>query len=442
MSNIVKKGAVDVSRYVMLVDSADGAPETAYAITSLDLQYTRQRSTPATKVDATALSATNSAHADNRAIEIDAASSPGLYRVDWPDAAFATGADKVLLVVSATGLHPAVEEIQLVDYDPEDGIRLGLTALPNAVADAAGGLSISDAGGLDLDAKLANTNEVTAARMGALTDWIDGGRLDLLLGAIPTTAMRGTNNAALEANVQSHAAAALTAYDPPTNTEMTSAFTEIKGATWSSATDTLEALRDRGDAAWITAAGFSTLDQAGVRAAVGLAAANLDTQLADVPTVAEFNARTLLASAYFDPAVDVVANVTLVGTLTTYTGNTPQTGDSYARLGAPAGASMAADVAAAKADTAAILIDTGTDGVVLTAAERNAVADGVLSRNVSNVEATAGDHSLCYVVLAMGESNTTANAGKLTVFRTDGTTEFAQKTIATDAAADPITGVQ
>ena len=58
------------------------------------------------------------------------------------------------------------------------------TALPAAAADSAGGLPISDAGGLDLDAKLANTNEVTAARMGALTDLIDGGRLDLILDAI------------------------------------------------------------------------------------------------------------------------------------------------------------------------------------------------------------------------------------------------------------------
>lgn len=56
--------------------------------------------------------------------------------------------------------------------------------LPNAVADGAGGLPISDAGGLDLDTKLANTNEITVARMGALTDWINGGRLDLLLDAI------------------------------------------------------------------------------------------------------------------------------------------------------------------------------------------------------------------------------------------------------------------
>ena len=58
------------------------------------------------------------------------------------------------------------------------------TALPDAAADAAGGLPISDLGGLPLDDKLAATNEVTAARMAALTDWIDAGRLDLLLDAI------------------------------------------------------------------------------------------------------------------------------------------------------------------------------------------------------------------------------------------------------------------
>jgi len=53
-----------------------------------------------------------------------------------------------------------------------------------------------------------------------------------------------------------------------------------------------------------------------------------------------------------------VSRVVLCDTLTTYTSNTPQTGDSYARLGAPAGASVSADVAAVKADTAAALADT------------------------------------------------------------------------------------
>lgn len=47
-----------------------------------------------------------------------------------------------------------------------------------------------------------------------------------------------------------------------------------------------------------------------------------------------------------------------------------QTGDSFARLGAPAGASVSADVAAVKSDTAATLVDTaeiGAAGAGLTA---------------------------------------------------------------------------
>ena len=41
--------------------------------------------------------------------------------------------------------------------------------------------------------------------------------------------------------------------------------------------------------------------------------------IADIPTVAEFNARTLASADYFDPAADTVANVTLVATTTTNT---------------------------------------------------------------------------------------------------------------------------
>ncbi len=45
--------------------------------------------------------------------------------------------------------------------------------------------------------------------------------------------------------------------------------------------------------------GGSGLDAAGIRAAIGLATANLDTQLADLPTVSEFNARSLPSADYF-----------------------------------------------------------------------------------------------------------------------------------------------
>ena len=53
--------------------------------------------------------------------------------------------------------------------------------------------------------------------------------------------------------------------------------------------------------------GGSSLTQADIRTAVGLASANLDTQLSDIPTVSEFNARTKPTADYFDHTADQVA---------------------------------------------------------------------------------------------------------------------------------------
>jgi hypothetical protein len=94
--------STDVTTYFSLRLSATGANATGLTITELDLQYVRSGDTPAAKVDATALAATNSAHGDNKAIEIDATDQPGLYRVDWPDAAFAAGVREVILSVKHT----------------------------------------------------------------------------------------------------------------------------------------------------------------------------------------------------------------------------------------------------------------------------------------------------------------------------------------------------
>lgn len=60
-------------------------------------------------------------------------------------------------------------------------------------------------------------------------------------------------------------------------------------------------------------------------------------------------ARTVLAGITHTSAR--IPNVTLTDTVTTYTGNTPQTGDSFARLGLPVGASVSADIAGIQADT-------------------------------------------------------------------------------------------
>lgn len=85
-----------------------------------------------------------------------------------------------------------------------------------------------------------------------------------------------------------------------------------------------------------------------------------------------------------------------------------------------------------------ILADTGTDGVVLSSATQNAIADAILTRNVSNVEGSAAEHTLCTVILASLEFSVSGST--LTIKRTDGSTTHATKTITT-AAGDPITAI-
>ena len=96
---LVAGGSTDVTTYFKLRLAADGTAATGLTITDFDLQYVRSGVAPVAKVDATALGATDSAHADNKAFEIDATDQPGLYRVDWPDAAFVAGVREVILTV-------------------------------------------------------------------------------------------------------------------------------------------------------------------------------------------------------------------------------------------------------------------------------------------------------------------------------------------------------
>lgn len=130
----------------------------------------------------------------------------------------------------------------------------------------------------NIDDILADTNELQA-------DWTNAGRLDVILDIIAADvvnidgqAMRGTNSALLAADIN------LTA----------GVLDEVATLTNHTA--------QTGDS-------FARLG-----APVG---ASISVDLQDVPTVSEFNARTLLAAAYFDPATDTVALVTLVTTTTT-----------------------------------------------------------------------------------------------------------------------------
>ena len=269
-----------------------------------------------------------------------------------------------------------------IDYT--DGVRAGLTALPNAAADAAGGLPISDAGGLDMDA-LATSLTTIDTNVDAILD--DTGTSGVVIATATqdsivdkvwdepkaghTTA--DTYGAYLDQSISSTTTGGVTAdaIADAVWTEVLSAHTGVAGG----AAEALDAASSGGG-----------LDAAGVRAAIGLASANLDTQLstidneiatidANVDAILEDTGTTIPASlttidneiAVIDTEVgamqlDVTAiledtGTTIPASLTTIDdeiavidANVDAILVDTATIGTPAGASVSADIAALQAD--------------------------------------------------------------------------------------------
>ena len=164
----IKKGSTNRSVDLHIIDATNGTNEdgVTYATAGLALWYCREGGTKQ-EITAVTKASHDAAHVDGGFLFI----SDGDYRLDVPDAAWATGSSRVRIGGIVTGMIIIPVEIELVNYD---------------VDDLESRLTTTRAGYLD------NLAELTTARMGALTDWIDGGRLDLILDAINTAAARLT----------------------------------------------------------------------------------------------------------------------------------------------------------------------------------------------------------------------------------------------------------
>jgi hypothetical protein len=364
----VRDVLIGTTDYTVLVKIllTTGAPATGLTEASIDIAYSRvETDNDVTTADVTpaALSALTDAHTDWGFEEVSSTDHAGLYRLDIADAVFASGAwEAVVTITDASGTDFYAVDIgfRLVAFNPIDGVRLGLTALPNAAADAAGGLPISDAGGLDLDAQIGTKiNDILTDTGITLQGELDGiqadtediqsrlpaalqsGKIDASVSNITSSALAqfftvdsgSTDGDAVAGSVVKETAdkvwnssntgwsvatmgEAVLGYATQLNSILTKLFGITSLANWLRAiarkgnndatavseinanngtgtgtfdptADSEEAIRDRGDAAWTTATGFSTLSQSDVRSAVGLASANLDDQLSTIDSVAD-----------------------------------------------------------------------------------------------------------------------------------------------------------
>lgn len=233
----VTPGSTDVTTYFSLRLAATGAEATGLTVTNFDLQYVRSGAAPAAKVDASALAATDSAHADNSAIEIDATDQPGLYRVDWPDAAFAAGVREVILSVKCATAFTEHLRVELETVQTGDSFaRLGAPAGASVSADIA----------------------ASKAVLGALNDAaVDGDptTTDTLMQYVKQI----VNTLVGSAGIPTFPAAAVPGDAVSLAEAIRQIYTEVAGLD-----------------------GAAVLDAAGVRSAVGLASANLDTQLSGI----------------------------------------------------------------------------------------------------------------------------------------------------------------
>jgi hypothetical protein len=144
MAKLLKvKGATSQILEIFIQDSSSttGAGLTGLVFNSGSLTCYYHRNTSSSATAVTLVTMTVGTFTSSGFKEVDATNMPGVYQLCLPDAAYATGADSVAaLLKGATNMAPVALEIQLTGVDVGDGVRFGMTALPNAAAEAAGGL--------------------------------------------------------------------------------------------------------------------------------------------------------------------------------------------------------------------------------------------------------------------------------------------------------------
>lgn len=350
MKLTIKKGTTSKLLQLFIQDSSSttgaGLTGLVFNTASLTAYYYREGAASATAI--TLATMTLGTWATGGFIVVDGTNMPGLYQLGIPDAALATGANSVVIYLKgATNMVQTLAEIQLVDYDPNDAVRLGLTALPNAAAAANGGLPTVDA---------SNAVKVQSGT-GANQISLSSGLVTLAgvthTGAVIPTVTNLTN--------------------APTAGDLTAAMkTSVEGAVWDATRASHVAAGSFGQGV-ASVQGNVTGSAGSVTGAVGSVAGAVGSVTAGV-TVTTNNDKTgyALSAAGVQAVWDALtAALTTVGSIGKRISDF-LTGDAYARLGAPAGASISADIAAVAPAvwdvTLASHLAAGTTGNALNAA--------------------------------------------------------------------------
>jgi hypothetical protein len=123
----INGGSTGISTYWKLQNASTGAPQTGLAPSGTTLVYVRDLASPVSSV-CTSLASASSAWSSYGMIELSSTVLPGYYRIDAPDAAFATGTNvhKVQLGVTNSSIDPAYQEVEF------DMLNINMTQINGA----------------------------------------------------------------------------------------------------------------------------------------------------------------------------------------------------------------------------------------------------------------------------------------------------------------------
>jgi hypothetical protein len=151
MKLLVKKGATSVLACIFIQDSSSttGAGLSGLVFNTAGLICYRARADDgnAGGTAITLATATLGTWATGGFVEKDATHMKGVYEIGITNASLAAGSDYCILYFSgATNMAPLVLEIQLVAFDPDDAVHMGLSSLPNTACTTNASLLTSGTG--------------------------------------------------------------------------------------------------------------------------------------------------------------------------------------------------------------------------------------------------------------------------------------------------------
>lgn len=171
MDHLWKAGVTSRITTVDLSDPVNGGPKTGLTSGTVTVYYARAGNAAPTAITMNTITNITDAYQGDATHgglkELDATHCPGLYRFDVPDDGGATGATAVKFYFSdGSGNLYGVLDIELVPWDPQDNVRLGMTALPNVASGSAGAIPTTGTG--------ANQINVSGGRVDSNTTYWGG----------------------------------------------------------------------------------------------------------------------------------------------------------------------------------------------------------------------------------------------------------------------------